>query len=74
MSRDQNTINNEYGQAAAQLGQEEYLKSLAQEQIEKHEYNAGKLKNKMQSLAKEAAALKEAKPEEKKEEAPVEQA
>lgn len=68
--RDQNTINNEYGQTAAQLGQEEYLKSLAEEQVEKHNYNAMKLKNKMQSLAKEAAALKDQKPEE----VPVEQA
>ncbi len=82
MSRTQEQVQNEYGQAAAQLGQEEYLKSLAQEQIEKHEYNAGKLKNKMQSLAKEAAAIKEAQQkeanpkqsEEKKEEASVEQA
>ncbi len=74
MSRTQEQIQNEYGRAAAELGQEVYLRSLAEEQITKHEYKEQKLKNQMQSLAKEAAALKEATEESKKEEAPVEQA
>lgn len=60
MARTQNEINNEYGASAAQLGQEVYLASLAQEQIAKHEYNIEKLKSKMQNLAKEALKLNEA--------------
>ncbi len=62
MSRTQEQIQNEYGRAAAELGQEVYLRSLAEEQITKHEYKEQKLKNQMQSLAKEAAALKSEEP------------
>lgn len=68
MSRTDVEINNEYGRAAAELGQEVYLASLTQEQLEKHEYNMTKLKNKMRSLAKEAHALKTSKAEPQKEE------
>lgn len=59
MSRTVQDVTQEYGQVAAQLGQEAYLASLTQEQLDKHEYNIGKLKAKMQSLAKEAQKLKE---------------
>ncbi len=74
MSRTVQIIQSEYGQAAAELGQEVYLRSLAEENIEKQDYKIEKLKNRMQGLAKEAQALQAAQAEEKKEEAPVEQA
>lgn len=60
MSRTTEQVNLEYGQAAAELGQETYLISLAQEQIEKHEYKIERLKNNMRTLAKEAHALTQA--------------
>lgn len=59
MARTVVEIQNEYGQAAASLGQEVYIQSLAEDQLEKHAYNIRKLKDKMQTLAKEAQKLNE---------------